>query len=67
MNITSKHIDALKYVESGEYRLVGGRNSSLGRYIYELRENGYLAVKCCGDSSKLILTLKANCFMASIS
>lgn len=67
MNITQRHIEAIQYVQSGEYRLVGAQKKHLASCIHELRDNGYLAVQFCGNHSKLVLTAKATCYMASIS
>jgi hypothetical protein len=66
MKLTPMHIKALKYVESGEYRMIGERKAHFRPLVHQLRESGYLTVKFCGNCSKLVLTYKATCFMASL-
>ncbi len=66
MKITKRHIEAIEYVQSGEYRLIGAHKIHLSPCIAELRENGYLVVKSCGNHSKLVLTMKATSYIASI-
>lgn len=67
MRLTPMHIETLQYISSNDYARPGQHRPELERHVKELRENGYLEVKCIGDRAKLCLTLPAQSLIASIA
>jgi DNA-binding IscR family transcriptional regulator len=66
MKMTRKHVEALTYVASGEYKRPGS-SSEINRCVDELRKDGLVHMRQGGDGSKLCLTLRGTCVLASLT
>lgn len=67
MNITHKHIDALRYVASGDYRRPGGRRPDLNKYVDDIREEGLVCIKIIGDGAKICLTVRGEHILSTVT
>ena len=67
MKLTTKHVEAIKYIGNGDCNKIGMRRSDLRPYIDDLKKDGIATIKMRGDSARLCLTLRGNCVLSSLS
>ena len=67
MKITPKHVEALRYIASNDYCRPGMQRPDLSKYVQDLEDAKYVAVKSDFNRSRLCLTVPGQSLMLSLT
>lgn len=67
MNITPKHVEALRYIASNDYCRPGMQRPDLSSYVQDLKDAKYVVVKSDFNRARLCLTVPGQSLMKSFT